>query len=270
MAELKQCEFFLLRYVPDAVKNEFVNIGVVLTSPEGAVEFRMTRDWSRVRCVDPAADLEMLQALEADLRTRLLAGGEAQKAVLKRLDDSLSNLVQISDTKACLAVNAQVEIDVLAKMYLQSSPRDKTARESGARLRIFKAMRAAFEDTGVWDDTRMWKKVPVGELAANGDPLKIDCGYRPNGIVRLFHAVSLESDINAAKVLAYSYPALREGILRKENAHAELTAVIEDRLDQSDEQIRFAMRTLESNAITVAHVSQMPQLAERARAELKL
>ena len=24
------CQFFLLRYVPDAVKNEFVNIGLVL------------------------------------------------------------------------------------------------------------------------------------------------------------------------------------------------------------------------------------------------
>ena len=33
MAELKQCEFFLLRYVPDAVKDEFVNIGVVLMEP---------------------------------------------------------------------------------------------------------------------------------------------------------------------------------------------------------------------------------------------
>ena len=30
MAELKQCEFYLLRYVPDAVKDEFVNLGVVL------------------------------------------------------------------------------------------------------------------------------------------------------------------------------------------------------------------------------------------------
>ena len=33
MADLKQCEFFLLRYVPDAVKDEFVNIGVVLVEP---------------------------------------------------------------------------------------------------------------------------------------------------------------------------------------------------------------------------------------------
>ena len=30
MADFKQCEFFLLRYVPDVVKGEFVNIGVVL------------------------------------------------------------------------------------------------------------------------------------------------------------------------------------------------------------------------------------------------
>ena len=30
MAEYKQCEFYLLRYVPDAVKDEFVNLGVVL------------------------------------------------------------------------------------------------------------------------------------------------------------------------------------------------------------------------------------------------
>ena len=30
MTDRIQCEFFLLRYVPDAVKNEFVNIGVLL------------------------------------------------------------------------------------------------------------------------------------------------------------------------------------------------------------------------------------------------
>ena len=30
MKERRQCEFFLLRYVPDAVKDEFVNVGVVL------------------------------------------------------------------------------------------------------------------------------------------------------------------------------------------------------------------------------------------------
>ena len=41
-----------------------------------------------------------------------------------------------------------------------------------------------------------------------GDPLKIDCGYRSDrsravaAVVRMFHAVSLEADVEAAKVLA--------------------------------------------------------------------
>ena len=34
MPERKQCEFQLIRYVPDPVKNEFVNIGVVLRAAE--------------------------------------------------------------------------------------------------------------------------------------------------------------------------------------------------------------------------------------------
>jgi len=40
-----QCQFFVLRYAPDAIKNEFVNIGLVLLPPGGAAEVRFTHDW---------------------------------------------------------------------------------------------------------------------------------------------------------------------------------------------------------------------------------
>ena len=75
MADRRQLEFFLLRYVPDAVKDEFVNIGVVMVEPGanggGFAEVRFTRDWRRVRCLDPQADVEMLAALERDIRGQL-------------------------------------------------------------------------------------------------------------------------------------------------------------------------------------------------------
>ena len=73
MAERKQLEFFLLRYVPDAVKGEFVNFGLV-TIENGAgrgqrfADVRFTKDWRRVLCLDPQADLEMLAALEREIR----------------------------------------------------------------------------------------------------------------------------------------------------------------------------------------------------------
>ena len=69
------------------------------------------------------------------------------------------------------------------------------------------------------------------EYTHRGDPLKIDCGYAPqtngtggappraDGRVKLFHAISLEADVNSAKVLAFSFPQLRAGI-RAERAGA--------------------------------------------------
>ncbi len=71
MRERLPCEFFLIRYVPDVVKGEFTNIGVVLreaAAGSGSERLsrsvvRFTRDWSRVRCMDQDADVGLLEAL---------------------------------------------------------------------------------------------------------------------------------------------------------------------------------------------------------------
>src|SRR5437879_2302631 len=132
MADLKQCEFFLLRYVPDAVKDEFVNIGVVLMGPgagsAGYADLRLTKDWSRVKCIDPAADIEMLEAMEAEIRGQLTSATN-RETILKKLDDSFSNLVQVTGKKACLTESPEVEIESLAKLYLESNRREKRSRD---------------------------------------------------------------------------------------------------------------------------------------------
>ena len=267
MTEPRQCEFFLLRYVPDAVKDEFVNIGVVLLEPgAGGAEVRFTRDWSRVRCIDPAADVEMLEALEEDLRRELRAGGEARQAILKRLDESFSNVVQLSGTKACLAERPQEEVETLARLYLESSRRERAGRDASGRNRIRARMKTAFENAGVWE--MMQKRIPVEAYTRKGDPLKIDCGYRPNGTVRLFHALALTGEADSAKVLAYSFPQIREGMARTLKIRAELTAVV-DVVAGGDEQAEFAMETLRANSIEIAGVEQLAAIAERARQELK-
>jgi len=72
MAEKHQCEFFLLRYVPDAVRNEFVNIGVLLVEADaGFADIRLTKDWRRVRCLDSDVDVEMLEAIGREVGRRL-------------------------------------------------------------------------------------------------------------------------------------------------------------------------------------------------------
>ncbi len=128
-----QCEFFLVRYVPDTVKNEFVNIGVVLREagrPETA-RVRFTKDWSRVRCVDPEADTEMLEALENEVRARLTGGAAETASMMKALEESFSNLLQITEAKACLAESIPAEMDQLSRMYVETRKQREARRQSG-------------------------------------------------------------------------------------------------------------------------------------------
>jgi hypothetical protein len=275
VSDRRQCEFFLVRYVPDPVKNEFVNIGVLLREagkPEKPV-VRFTRDWTRVRCVDPDADVEMLEALEIEIRQRLAEESSDTTPIMKTLEDSFSNLLQITEPKACLAETVSAELDQLMQLYVEPKKRESKARWSG-RQAIVRNMRAQFERAGVWD--LLQKRIAASRYTRPGDPLKIDCGYRPNGVIRMFHAVSLDGDSELAKVLAFSAPALRDGVARIDRASLELTAVIEPlaaiRGEDEDRvaQYRFGVETMEAQNIRVLTTTDMPRVAETARLELRV
>ena len=122
MAERIQCEFFLIRYVPDVVKGEFTNIGVVLReagAPSAETVMRFTRDWARVRCMDVEADTGLLEALEGEIADRLRLGANDTKPVMQLLEDTLSNSLQISEPRAALAESVPAELDQLMRMYVE-------------------------------------------------------------------------------------------------------------------------------------------------------
>jgi hypothetical protein len=259
------CRFFLLRYAPDAVKNEFVNIGLVLLPPGGSAEIRFTHDWSRVRCLDPQADVDVLEAMETDLREKLREMNGDHEFILRRIQDSFSNALQPTEFQGCLAESPAAEADELARLYLER-PRRRPSRELSSRHMIYQKMQQEFESAGVWP--LMWRAVPVARYTRSGDPLKIDCGYSPNGTVKLFHAVSLATDVNAAKILAFTYPQLREGIARAEGKQAQLTAVVDDDLPADDDAVSFARETLERHAIHIASAGELPRIAAAAAREM--
>src|SRR5271165_3957733 len=278
MAAVKQCEFFLLRYVPDVVKGEFVNVGVVLleNGDGGFTDVRFTRDWRRVRCLDPEVDIELLESYEAELRRLLQSrlpevinyrGPTSRREwLLAQMEQSFSGALELAPMNPVLTESPPAELGKLAQAYLESAARGRRV-QAGRRV-IFNVMRDAFEQAGVWE--MMLKNIEVARYTRKGDPLKIDCGYRANGVIHLFHALSLATDVDSAKVLAFSYSDLREGLNAAEHAMSDMTAITEDGLELQDEGIAFALATLQNSEIAVARVSQMPQIAERARVELRL
>jgi hypothetical protein len=272
------CECFLVRYVPDPVKNEFVNIGVLLREaarPESA-ELRLTRDWSRVRCLDPGADTEMLEALETEMRQRLAGRDPDLKPLMTVIEDSFSHLLQLTEPKACLVESLAAGMEEMMRLYVEPRKLKGRAALSG-RAALLRGMRTRFEQARVWELMR--RRIAASAYTSPGDPLKIDCGYRPNGLIRMFHAVSLDADAELAKVLAFSAPALRAGVARVENAELELTAIVEPLRNGAGEipadedriaRYRFGVETMEAQQIRVLTANDLERVAETARRELRV
>jgi hypothetical protein len=271
--ERRSCEFRLLRYVPDAIRNEFVHIGIILREQGSreAAEVRFTRDWRRVRCLDPYADTDLLEGMETELRRKF--GTEPDGNLMRLLSESLSLNVQMTEPKAYLAESIPTAVEELMRLYVEPPPRQKIPRLSG-RAAIQTKMRTEFERVGVWDLLR--KRIVAADYTRPGDPLRIDVGYRPNGLIKMFHAVSLEPGVEMAKVLAFSAAALRDGVHRVETADLELTAIIEpaSKLGATDEDperlamYRFSVETMEEHKIRVLTTSDMSRVADTAQREL--
>ncbi len=145
MPERIPCEFYLLRYVPDMVKNEFVNIGVLLREAgrTETTKVRLTRDWSRVRCMDPDADTALLEAMETELVTRIREGGYGSKSAMEMLEESLSTSVQMSEPRGALAESVAAEMEQLMRLYVEPV-REKKARRVSGRAAIVNTMRGEF------------------------------------------------------------------------------------------------------------------------------
>jgi hypothetical protein len=269
MAERTQLEFYLLRYVPDAVKGEFVNFGLmaIANGPNGAelIDVRFTRDWGRVLCLDPQADLDVLSALQKEIREEI-GRTRDQVTLLKKMEDSFSGLVQVSPVMPVLTEKAaDAEIAEVARIFLESAKVHRT-REPAGRQKILVTMRDEFEKAGVLG---LLNAVPAEPYTKKGDPFEFDFGYRFGSEIKLFHAVSMKVNVDSAVMLAARYPKIVPVMAQLTATTPLLTAVVETELDRTRSEIGFALEMMEESGIRVARTSEMAGIAEEARRELR-
>jgi len=266
MAEKRQLEFFLLRYVPDAVREEFVNIGVVAVEGDGGfADVRFTHDWRRVRCLDPEADVEMLEALERDIRGEIAQLGD-RELLIKKLQDSFSNLLQLSPTKGCLAEDPVQEMGVLESLYLETRWAGK--RALSGRMVIHQAMTDAFAKENVLGS--LMKSVTVAPYTWPNDPVKIDFAYRVGGFLKMVQPMPTRSSTDATLGIAFRYPKIKDAMRRMEQADAMLTGVVEDDASPNDPSSAFAFQVMQESGIRIVPVGQMPEVAAEARRDMGL
>jgi hypothetical protein len=279
MPDRFNCRFQLVRYVADPVRNEFVHIGVLLRDEDGGqLDLKFTHDWRRVRCLDPDADTALLESMEGELRRRLEEDAtrpELEKKFSRILDESFSLNVQMTEPKAYLAESVAAGVEELMRLYFDAPKRERISR-LGGRAALHAAMRNEFERAQVWNLMR--KQIRASEYTRAGDPLRIDAGYRPNGVIKMFQCVSLDAGVESAKILAFSSAGLRAGVERIDKAQLELTAIVEPAgkvaaTDDEPERLelyRFGIETMEEHQIRVLTTTQLAGIAQTARRELRV
>ena len=268
MAEQRQFEFFLLRYVPHAVRQEFVNIGILMVEAgaSGSVfaDVRFAKNWRRVQRLDPQADVEVIEALLREIRAEV---GEIKDRamLLRRMEDSFSNVIQLSAPMQVVTATPAAEIETLASIFVDEAI-VSSVRVATGRRRILEAMRAAFQQAGV---AKLVKPVPVAPYTKLGDPFKFDFGYNTGTEIKLFHAVSLKAGVEAAVTLAARFPKIAPVMATMMARAPGLTAVIDDDLDRGQEAVQFALGMMEDERIRIAAAAEMPKIAEVAKRELR-
>jgi hypothetical protein len=275
MADLKQLEFYVLRYVPYVVRGDFISIGVLLVEPRpngfGFADVAMTSDWRRVQCLDRQVDIEVLQSLEPYIRMRLQHSQDVGM-LLHKLADSFANMIQMSPREVCLAEDPARELKMLCSIYLEEPPSDimpAAPRPKSEHAMILAGIEDALTQAGIWG-LRIEKVSAAQYTKKKGDRLVFDFGYLVGTEVRFFQAVPLRTNFNQAIAvnIARHFPKVADCMHAENGARASLTAVIADNLDRTNPEIEFALDAFKDNNVKVAAVADMPSIANETRRDL--
>lgn len=266
MAEKRQLELYLLRFMTHALREDFVTIGLLLLESDGGfAEVRFTRDWRMLQCVAPDVELEWFRMAESELRGSL-GRLKRREDLIEIVNERFGTMLELAPTKAVLTDDPVKEMEVLTSMYLVPRERGERSPQRTGRFAIVNTMKEAFDDAGVLE--LIQRDLDVGKYTGQGDPFRIDFGYRVGNGVRMFHAVSVAANVDQALALAYRYSRVEAG-MRQEQLQAGLTAVVDQEMALQDERARFAIGMLQENLVQVRVVGEMTEIASEVRRELR-
>lgn len=253
--------FHVIRYTSSLVRDEWVNIGILLYDPDnGELRLRLIEgqnEFARVRRLQTGADEEAIRQLRDHLEDRFtsflqserqergnsVSPGDALQAVIDKWNATLSNGIQLGPQKCVYAVDIDLQLEQLYREQIAGSTAQRGHRAGlpdsrpGIRLHCSQVWKQA----GLWN--RIEKSVRVEEFTFPGDPMRIDYAYRRNGTRGFVHALSVSRSPRDCK--EYAYTAKRIAAL----VQSEFAAVTDVELDRDSKRHQFVLGALNDAGI---------------------
>lgn len=247
----------VLRYTPNLVRDEWVNIGVLVFDPaSGERRMRLIEEpeeYARVRRLHPRADEELLRTLRDDLENRFATATQLFPAdvnaegsrhaqlnwmkLLGKWDETLSNALQLAPQKGVHAEDLDAETERLYADHVALQRGEARVGAPGSRGAIRSYCAQVFKQARLWE--RLQKGVRAEEFTFSGDPMRIDYGYRRNGTRGFVQTLSVSRAPGDVKSLAYTVERIRNKV-----PASEFTAVTDVHLLAENERHQFVLETL--------------------------
>ena len=253
--------YHVLRYTSDLVRDEWVNIGVILFDPlTGALRLRLVEEqdeYARIRRLQPTADEDTLRGFRDHLEDRFttflrnrraeqgakLAMGEELQKLMENWNNTLSNGLQLAPQKGVYADDLDVELDRLYTEHVAPPRKVIRVGAPGNRAMIRRYCWQVWKAAGLWD--RVQRSVRATEFTSPGDPMRLDYCYRRNGTRGYVQTLSVSRAPSDCKL--YAYTAAR--IATRAPFASEFAAVTDISLLPENERHRFVRDTLRDAGI---------------------
>src|SRR5277367_4121411 len=255
----------ILRYTPDLVRDEWVNIGVLLEETRGSRHalrlIEEPREIARIRRLHPDADEDLLRSLPVEFDARLRGPDRDVSTYLEKLEQNLSNALQFSPQKALLADNFDAELDRLYRDHVAPPSRRAEGILQSTRDWMREKLNDVFRRHRVLG--KLEQRVRIEGFTQPGDPLRLDYGYQ-NGVRGFIQSVSLRRDLPQAKALAYT-----AGCIHARDRLAEITAITDMAPDAENARHVFVEKLFAGEGIRIVAMSQVEGFAEELRARMQ-
>lgn len=249
----RACVYRILRYSPNLVRDEWVNIGVLVFDPRtGERRLRLIEEqeeYTRVRRLHPEADERVLRGLRADLEDRFESARSSNgqdvgvQELLDKWDNTLANVLQLAPQKGDLVGDLDAELERLYADHVAVPRLPARVGAPGSRAQMRSYCAQVFRQAHLWD--RIQKSVRASEFTFPGDPMRIDYSYRRNGTRGFLHMLSISRSPGDAKGLAYT----AERIAAKSALKTEFAAITDIDLHEQNDRNRFVDRILRDAGI---------------------
>jgi hypothetical protein len=160
---LKSCAYYLVRYVPHTEREEFLNIGLLLHSPEEQfLDCLFTDDLRRIKRFHRQADLEFLRDLQSYFEQQIQQHEDNLPGFLEGMRQSLSHVIQLAPGRPVLAAEPPAQLQQLFERLVGKRQADFPAADT--RMRIKQRLVEALRRARVFDDKRFEKRIPAEQI----------------------------------------------------------------------------------------------------------